>query len=73
MALHNDGYVVKKLDSDKVTLDDAMKMVDDLNKTGVYNGMPGSYEFSNGREIKFHPGKGVKRRDIEPDLVGPFA
>jgi len=55
MALHKDGYLVKKFDLDKDNLSDVMKRLNELNSTGTYNGMHGTYELCDGREIKFYP------------------
>jgi len=72
MATGKDGYFVMKF-GEGATLEEAMDKLEELNRTGTYKGMQGTYEFCDGREIKFYPKKGAKRRNTEPDPVGPFA
>jgi hypothetical protein len=59
MAVRKDGYVVKKLDRDVAELGDVVGMLKELNSTGMYNGMHGTYELCDGREIKFYPNQPV--------------
>jgi hypothetical protein len=71
MATGRDGYLVERIDG--VPLGEAISRIADLNRKGEYKGMRGAYALANEKEIKFYPDKGEKKREVEPDIVSPFA